>query len=596
MSHDEPERSALPTPRQWLNANAGHGAFWARIAMIAGTASTLLLFVQAWAIASVAQRMVIENAAFSSVILPLCLLPLAFIGRGALAWLKTEAGTRSAIQIRQSIRRDLLGRLGELGPLWARRQHSAALGNRVWDQVDALQGYYADYRPQMILCVSVPLLILLAVFPLNWAAGLILLATAPTIPLNMAVVGMGAKSRQQAQFREMSRMSRHFLDTLRGLSTLKLFGVSRRQADEVHAASESFRARTMHVLRLAFLSSAVLEFFSSVSIALLALYIGFTYLGQFHFGTWGHGLDLFIGLFVLILAPEFYQPLRDLGTHYHAKAEAEAAAEDLIPILARDVATRQGRRDWPVPARLGLRLDDVTCRYTARSSPALAGVSLEIDPGETLAVIGPSGAGKTTLLNVLMGFLPPESGTLTTDDGTRIDTLAPEAWQRAIGWVGQTPTLLSGSLADNLRLAAPEAGEDALWRALEQADLGEWAGRLPQGLATRLGEGGQPVSGGQARRIALARAFLREAPLVLLDEPTASLDRDSEARVMRTLERLRQGRTLVMLTHRLELLQLADRVLVLEEGRVRALGTLAALRADGGPLAEYVLPEARVDA
>ncbi|MHB0774780.1 thiol reductant ABC exporter subunit CydD [Halomonas sp. WWR20] len=580
--------SSPPTPRQWLSANAKRGGVWARVAVIAGTASTLLLFVQAWSIATVAQRMVIDDAAFSSVIVPLAVLPLAFIGRGALAWLKTEAGTRSAILIRQSIRRDLLIRLGELGPLWARRQHSATLGNRVWDQVDALQGYYADYRPQMLLCVSIPLLIWLAVLPLNWAVAIILLVTAPIIPLNMAMVGMGAKQRQEAQFREMSRMSRHFLDTLRGLPTLKLFGVSRAQAEVIHEVSENFRISTMRVLRLAFLSSTVLEFFSSVAIAVLAIYIGFVYLGYYDFGTWGHGLDLFIGLFVLILAPDFYQPLRDLGTHYHAKAEAEAAAEDLIAVLERDASDRPGRRDWQVPERLGLKLHSVTCRYADRQVAALERLSLDIRAGETLAVIGPSGAGKTTLLNLLMGFLPPESGTLETDDGTRLDTLAPECWQRALGWVGQQPTLLSGTLADNLRLAAPEAGEAALWYALEQADLGEWARQLPEGLATRLGEGGQPVSGGQKRRIALARVFLREAPLILLDEPTASLDRDSETRVMRALERLKPGRTLVMLTHRLELLQFADRVLILRNGHVQALDTLEALCAPGGPLAESV--------
>ncbi|WP_106477316.1 thiol reductant ABC exporter subunit CydD [Phytohalomonas tamaricis] len=582
--------SDYPTSRQWLSANARRGGIWSHIVVMAATASTLLLFVQAWSIATIAQRMVIDSASFSSVIVPLLILPLAFIARGLLAWIKTEAGTRAGILVRQSIRRDLLHRLGELGPLWARRQHSAALGNRVWDQVDSLQGYYADYRPQMILCVSIPLLILVAVFPLNWAAGLILLVTGPLIPLNMAMVGIGAKNRQEAQFLEMTRMSRHFLDTLRGLSTLKLFGVSRHQGTIIHEVSENFRAKTMRVLRLAFLSSTVLEFFSSVSIALLAIYIGFTYLGHFHFGTWGHGLDLFIGLFILIIAPDFYQPLRDLGTHYHAKAEAEAAAEDLIPILERDIATVEGGSDWQVPKKLGLSLDNVTCRYEGQSAPALDRINIDIRAGETLAVIGPSGAGKTTLLNLLMGFLPPESGSLRIDDGTSIDTLSSDAWQRAIAWVSQRPTLLSGTLADNLRLARPEATDDALREALEEADLTDWVQRLPLGLDTALGDGGQPVSGGQARRIALARAFLRDSPLVLLDEPTASLDRDSETRVMRALGRLQKGRTVIMLTHRLELLQLSDRVLMLEQGKVQALDSLDVLRAPGGPLADHFLP------
>lgn len=578
----------MPTRNEthlWLARQAQHGGYWTHLAIAAGGAATLCLFVQAWAIATVIQRMLLGNARLTEIIVPLALLPLAFIGRGALAWLKSEAATRSAIGVRQALRRRLLERLAQRGPLWARQQHSATLGNRIWDQVDALHGYYADYRPQVWLCLCVPLLILLAVFPLNWAAGAILLATGPLIPLNMAMVGIGAKQRQQAQFREMTRMNQHFLDTLRGLTTLKLFGVSRQQASTVHQVSENFRKRTLRVLRLAFLSSTLLEFFSSLSIALLAIYIGFSYLGYFDFGDWGRGLDLYSGLFILILAPEFYQPLRDLGSHYHAKSAAQAAAEDLMAMLADDAPASPAEFDWHVPERLGVHVQGVSCRYAGQRNLALDTLDLTLHPGETLAVIGPSGAGKTTLLNLLMGFLSFESGALTTDDGTRIDHLPREAWHRAIGWVGQQPALLPDSLAENLRLAAPEADEHALWAALKAVDLVDWASRLPQGLATPLGEGGQPVSGGQARQISLARAWLRRSPLILLDEPTASLDRDSEARVMRSLARLKRGRTLVMLSHRLELLQLADRILMLDKGRVHALGTLAELSAPGRPLA-----------
>lgn len=583
----------MPTRNEsdlWLARQARHGGYWTPLAIVAGSAATLCLFAQAWAIATVVQRMVLGDGTLADLVVPLTVLPLAFIGRGALVWLKSEAATRSAIGVRQALRRRLLDHLALHGPLWARQQHSATLGNRIWDQVDALHGYYADYRPQVWLCLCVPLLILLAVFPLNWAAGAILLVTGPLIPLNMAMVGIGTKQRQQAQFLEMTRMNRHFLDTLRGLATLKLFGVSRAQASVVHHVSENFRQRTLRVLRLAFLSSTLLEFFSSLSIALLAIYIGFSYLGYFEFGTWGGALDLYSGLFILILAPEFYQPLRDLGSHYHAKSEAQAAAEDLMPMLADEASTPPAQAGWPVPERLGVHLQGVSCRYAGQEKPALDTLALTVHPGETLAVIGPSGAGKTTLLNLLMGFLPAETGTLTTDDGTPIDRLPREAWHRAIGWVGQQPALLPDSLAENLRLAAPQADERALWNALEAVDLAEWARRLPHGLATPLGEGGQPVSGGQARQISLARAWLRRAPLILLDEPTASLDRDSEARVLRSLARLKRGRTLIVLSHRLELLQLADRILMLDEGRVRALGTFAELSAPGRPLADLDRP------
>lgn len=567
------------TTRRWLASQAQHGGLWPYVTILASSATTPLLFLQAWAIASITQRMVIDKAAFTDVAIPLLILPLAFSARGALAWVKTEAATRSAVNVRRAIRSELLQRIGENGPLWARRYHTAALGSRVWDQIDALHGYYADYRPQRVLCIIIPLLILIAVFPLNWAAGLILLITAPFIPLNMAMVGIGAQKKHQLQFQEMARMSRHFLDALRGLPTLKLFGVSHAQAEVVHEVSERYRVRAMRVLRVAFLSSALLEFFSSLAIALLAIYIGFVYLGHFEFGTWGDELTLFAGMFILILAPDFYQPLRDLGTHYHAKAEAEAAAGELIPLLAPPVAARQGRPEWQAPKRLGVALKHATCRYANQPTPALDNVSFTLQPGECLAVAGASGAGKSSLLNLLMGFLPLESGSLETHDGLRIDSLAIQSWQRAIGWMGQRSTILSGTLADNLRLADPYADDDDLRQALQEVDLNDWLTSLPKGLATPIGEGGQPVSGGEARRIALARAFLCGAPLLLLDEPTASLDRLSEAYVMRALARLKQERTLVVLTHRLDLLALADRILILEHGRVRAIDTLVGLRA-----------------
>ena len=591
----------LPTPAQWLRANASRGGRWNRVIMLAATGSTLLLLLQAWAIASVVYRLAIEHAPLSSLTLPLIILPVAFLGRGALAWLRTEAGVRCGLAIRQSVREDVLRRIGERGPLWSQRQHSAALGNQVWDQVDALQNYYADYRPQMLLCGTIPLIILCAVLPVSWAAALILLITGPLIPLNMAMIGWGAKNLQDQQLTETHRMSRHFLDTLKGMPTLRLLGRSHQQANEIYAVSEGVRQRNMKVLRLAFLSSSALEFFASVSIALLATYIGFTYLGQFDFGTWGKGLSLFGGLFMLILSPEFYQPLRDLGVHYHAKAEAEAAAEVLMPLLTEASqpaeASTTAAKHWAVPDTLGITLDHVSCRYPGQASPALNDVSFSVAAGETIAVIGPSGAGKSTLLTTLLGFMPPEQGTITLHSGERLDHLLTSEWQHALSWVGQHNALISGTLADNLTIALPDdqpIDEDRLWEALDKTDLRCWANQLPQGLHTRIGDGGQPVSGGQARRIGLARAFLRDAPLVLLDEPTASLDQQSERIVNRAIAALSKNRTVIMLTHRLSLLNQADRILLLEQGRVRAFDTLSALSQPHGPLAN-VIDTARAD-
>lgn len=587
-----------PSPAQWLRSNVYRGGHWNRVIMLAAMGSTLLLLVQAWAIALIVHRLAIEHAALSSLTWPLVILPLAFLGRGALAWLRTEAGVRCGLAIRQSVREEVLQRIGEHGPLWSQRQHSAALANQVWDQVDALQNYYADYRPQMLLCGTIPLIILLAVLPVSWAAALILLITGPLIPLNMAMIGLGAKSLQDQQITETHRMSRHFLDTLKGLATLRLLGRSRQEAERIYAVSEEVRQRNMKVLRLAFLSSSALEFFASVSIALLATYIGFTYLGQFDFGTWGRGLSLFGGLFMLILSPEFYQPLRELGVHYHAKAEAESAAEVLMPLLTKtegenttpspSLSTSQ---KWPIPSTLGFTLEHITCRYQGQSSAALQDVSLSVAPQETIAIIGPSGAGKSTLLNVLLGFMTPSAGQIRLNSGELLSSLQTTEWQRAVSWVGQHNAIIAGSLADNLMVALPAGAhidEDALWSVLDKTDLRCWASQLPHGLHTLIGDGGQPVSGGQARRIGLARAFLRDAPLVLLDEPTASLDQQSERIVNRAIAELSQGRTVIMLTHRLSLLNQADRVLLLEHGRIRAFDTLEALSQPHGPLAEFI--------
>ncbi|AZV32120.1 ABC transporter transmembrane domain-containing protein [Cobetia sp. ICG0124] len=523
-------------PRRWLETLARAGGHWPNIAIGCALLSTLVLLAQAWSIARLAQGVAIERESLMTLWPAIAVLAASLSLRGALGGLRSYAGTRASQQIRRRLRERLLQRFAELGPLWVHRQHRASLANRVWDQVESLHGYYADFRPQTRLAGLIPLLLLAVVFPLNWAAGLILAITAPLVPIFMILVGIAARKRSREQFQEMDRMGRHFMDLLTGLKTLKLFGSARRGA-QVEAVSHAFRKRTMRVLRLAFLSSTVLEFFTAVSIALLAVYLGFHFLGHLQFGTWDEApLTLQTALFILVLAPEFYQPLRELGVHYHAKAEAEAAALDLAPIVGA----------------------------TPFTPPALGPLSLQIAAGERIAITGSSGAGKSTLLNLLLGFVEVADGMLSLN-GHPLTQGLPAG---TATWVGQETVVLSGTLADNLRLAKPQASDDELEAALAKADLSTWHASLPHGLATPLGEGGQPLSGGQARRLSLARAFLHDAPLVLLDEPTASLDAESEARVIRALQRLGEGRTLLLLTHRPELLPLCQRLIRLEGGRL----------------------------
>lgn len=568
--------------RRWLESLARAGGRWPQLAILCALLSTFVLLAQAWAIAHLAQGVAIDRVGLEALWPAIAVLAVSLSLRGALSGLRGYAGTRASQSIRRRLRERLLERFAELGPLWVRRQHRASLANRVWDQVESLHSYYADFRPQTRLAGLIPLLLLLVVFPLNWAAGLILAVTAPLVPIFMILVGIAARKRSEEQFQEMDRMGRHFMDLLTGLKTLKLFGAARR-GPQVEAVSHAFRKRTMRVLRLAFLSSTVLEFFTAVSIALLAVYLGFHFLGHLQFGTWGDSpLDLETALFILVLAPEFYQPLRELGVHYHAKAEAEAAATDLAPILGNSpLADRENTEiDGTVAAthqetsvassHLGLQhltLEDIAVRYPNQypdSTPALGPLSLHINAGEHIAITGASGSGKSTLLNLLLGFVSANDGLLYLN-GHPLSHGLPAGM---ITWVGQDTVILSGTLADNLRIAHPHANDCEFEDALGNADLLEWLHSLPDGLATRLGEGGQPLSGGQARRLSLARAFLHDAPLVLLDEPTASLDAESEARVITALKRLGENRTLLLLTHRPELLPLCQRLLRLDDGRL----------------------------
>ena len=480
---------------------------------------------------------------------------------------REEAGMRISLAVRQALRATLLDKLHDLGPAWLQQRQVGSLSTALLEQVEALDGYFARYRPQQWFAVLTPLMILAVVAPLSWMAALILMLTAPLIPLFMILVGWGARQRQTEQLQTLQRMGGHFLDLIRGLPTLHLLDAHRRMGDEVAVVADAFRYRTMRVLRLAFLSGAVLEFFASVAIALTAVYFGMSLLGYLDVGRYGASLTLEGAMFVLLLAPEFYQPLRDLGVHYHARAEALAAAAALSELL--EAESRQpagGEVNARRQAAPTLTLEHLAFAHRA-GEPVLLECSLSVGSGEAIAIRGPSGGGKTTLLRLLLGQLRPQAGALQVD-GAPLETLDLAAWRERVGWMDQHPRLLADTLAANLRVARVSAGDDELREALHFAGLDAWFAALPAGLDTRLGEGGRQVSGGQLRRLALARVFLRQADVLLLDEPTASLDADTEAWVVDRLAELREGRTLILLTHRLAPLRLADRVFHLEQGQL----------------------------
>lgn len=565
---------------RWLKQQSVISRRWLMLSRLLGAVSGVLIIAQAWLLARMLHHMIMENIPREALIMPFVMLVLVFILRAWVVWLRERVGFHAGQHIRFEIRKTVLDRLQQAGPAWIQGKPAGSWATLILEQIDDMHDYYARYLPQMALAASVPLLIVLAIFPSNWAAALILLCTAPLIPLFMALVGMGAADANRRNFLALARLSGHFLDRLRGMDTLRIFGRGEAETENIRQASENFRQRTMEVLRLAFLSSGVLEFFTSLSIALVAVYFGFSYLGELNFGSYGTPVTLLSGFLALILAPEFFQPLRDLGTFYHAKAQAVGAADSLKTFLEAPLAQ---------PQRGHLTLDEnkmvsVEAQALVIKSPegkVLAGpLAFTLTAGERVVLVGQSGSGKTSLLNTLAGFLPYE-GSLKIN-GEELSELDPEAWRRLLSWVGQNPQLPATTLRENVMLAAPDASEAQLHHALERAWVNEFIDQLPQGIDTPVGDQAARLSVGQAQRVAVARALLSPCRLLLLDEPAASLDAHSEQRVMQALTEASTNQTTLMVTHQLENLAAWDAVWVMDQGQIVEQGSFEQLAQSQG--------------
>lgn len=570
---------------RWLKQQSKLAQRWLRLSLVLGFISGLLIVAQAWVLATLLHALIIEHIPRQALTSEFLLLIGLFIARAFNHLLREQVGFRCGEAVRRQIRHQVLEKLQRLGPAWVQGKPAGSWATLILEQVEDMQDYYARYLPQMYLAALIPLLILAAVFPINWAAGLILLITAPLIPLFMALVGMGAADANRRNFLALARLSGHFLDRLRGMETLRLFHRGTAEVDDIRRASEDFRSRTMEVLRMAFLSSGVLEFFASISIAVVAVYFGFSYLGELDFGHYGTGVTLFAGFLVLILAPEFFQPLRDLGTFYHAKAQAVGAAESLVSFLTAE-AEEVGLGTQPVHAdAITLRAEQwvvLSPTGTALTEP----LTFILEPGKRVALVGVSGAGKSSLLNALLGFLPYR-GSLCIN-GQELNTLDADAWRKHISWLGQNPHLPEETLRSNILLGKPEATEQELQNALEQAYVHEFLSLLPQGLDTSVGDGAARLSVGQAQRVAVARALIKPSQLLLLDEPTASLDAHSEQRVMQALDNAAHHRTTLLVTHRLDDTRDYDSVWVMEKGQLVQQGDYDTLSQQPGPFADLL--------
>ncbi|OOF67585.1 heme ABC transporter permease/ATP-binding protein CydD [Rodentibacter caecimuris] len=539
--------------------------------------SSVILVIQTYFLAFLLDKLIMQQQDRSELICYFIGLIFSFGARAVILWIREKIGFQSGKLLRRHIRQKILDKIHQAGPAVINNKPAGSWTSIMLEQVENLHNFYARYLPQQSLSAIVPIVILTAIFPLNWAAGLILAITAPLVPIFMILVGLAAADSSQKNMETLSRLSAQFLDRLRGLETLRLFDRTFSQTQHIEQATEDFRETTMDVLRRAFLSSAVLEFFTSISIALMAVYFGFSYLGQIEFGTYNTTLTLFNGFFCLILAPEFYQPLRDLGTYYHDRAAGIGAADAIVDFLEQDYLT-SSQAEQCIPLQKSLKIEAKNLVILSPQGQALTQpLNFYIKPQSHTAIVGQSGAGKTSIFNALLGFLPYQ-GSLKIN-GVELNQSNLSQWRQQIAWVGQNPLLLQGSIRENLLLGNIRATQTEIDHCLMLAQAKEFTDKL--GLENEIKDGGIGISVGQAQRLAIARALLRKGNLLLLDEPTASLDAQSENLVLHSLAHFAKQQTTIMITHRIEDLKQCDQILVMQQGQILQQGPFEQLQHQG---------------
>jgi ATP-binding cassette subfamily C protein CydD len=544
---------------------------------VLGAAATI---AQMTFLSKIVDRVFLAHESLAQVVSLLLLLLVMIVVRAGLVWVREVTAQQGAIRIKSEVRERLFTHLLQLGPAYARGERTGELVATASEGIERLDAYVSRYLPQLALSILIPFLIAVYILPLDWLSAFLLFVTGPIIPLLMILVGSYAEQHIQRQWTALARMSAHFLDAVQGLPALKLFNRSDAERARIARVSEGYRERTMKVLRFAFLSGAVLEFLTAIAIGLIAVTLGIRLLDG--------GITFEYAFLVLLLAPEFYRPLRELGVHRHAGMEGKAAAKRIIEILETPLPVHMGAASGKHPVGpLTIEFTGVTYTYPGSDRTALTGIDLTLPAGTCTALVGRSGAGKSTLANLLLRFIDAQDGIITANGIPLVD-LPVEAWREYVALVPQRPYLFYGSVRANIRLARPGASDSEVEQAAELAGAAGFISHLPQGYDTEIGERGARLSAGQAQRIAIARAFLKDAPLLILDEPTSSLDPESETLIRHALERLVQNRTVLVIAHRYNTIANAQQVAVLEDGWLVELGHPAALLEQDGPYARLM--------
>lgn len=546
--------------QQWLKQQHSLIKPSIRSLRLIASLSGLIIVLQAFLIAHLLSSIIIDKKTLDDLWLPLISLPPLFALRYYLSYQAEQLTFKAGSAIKQSIREKLLQKLARLGPVALANEQSGSVSTTIIDGVESLDAYFVKFLPTVIIMSMVPLIIWIVVIPSDWLSATVLMVTAPLTPLFMMLVGKHAERLNQQQWDKLARMGGHFLSAIQNLTTLKRFGASKREIENIGRIADEFRRSTMGVLRIAFLTSAILEFFAALSIALVAVFIGFRLLE-------GH-MSFFYGFFVLLLIPEFYLPLRQFGVQSHARMEANSAAEHIIRLLDLNEPA-----SFDVTHETAIKFDQMSYRYNDKST-AINRLSLSISNGEKIAITGKSGSGKSTLLSLLLGFISPNEGKLSTPG------------RHEIAWVPQKAKLFYGSIAENVAMSQTLSDNDI--KCALRAAQADFILALPHGIHTHVEEGGRNFSGGQTQRIALARALAKRAPILLLDEPTAHLDDESEAAITSALNNLSHEITTITIAHRLSTLQKADRIIVLDKGQIVEEGDYKTLSQSSGPFEDLL--------